>query len=80
MQIQKTTRNTPNMGARVLRAFRRMERRQQRPRGAFGRYASVYVDGQWWIEDTEIGITYRVQDARGYSREIVDGFRFEACD
>ena len=81
----KTERNTPTMGARVLRAFRKFALQHGRPLGrtvtvAGGsivtrpRYNSDFEHGQWWITDKRSGAQWSVNDASVEGRE---GFSFE---
>ena len=72
----KTERNTPTMGARVKRAFRKFALQHGRPLGrtvtvAGGsivtrpRYNSDFEHGQWWITDLDTGAEWSVCDAEG---------------
>jgi Na+-translocating ferredoxin:NAD+ oxidoreductase RnfG subunit len=69
----KTERNTPGMGKRVERAFRRWHH------SVHGFHPTrVQVDfehGQWWASNPLTGASWSVVDAEG--GDSVDGFSFE---
>jgi hypothetical protein len=89
----KTERNTPTMGARVERAFRKSteryraylpEDRGYSRRNAAGnigkvrRVDSFFEHGQWWITDLDTGDQWAVNDAEGSEANgVFDGFCFE---
>ena len=81
----KTERNTPTMGARVKRAFRKSRLNiracypPERKRKGFyrRRVCSNFEHGQWWITDLDTGAQWSVCDGVGFEADGFDGFCFE---
>jgi hypothetical protein len=88
----KTERNTPTMGARVLRAFQKWARANGRSTRRTvtvaggrietrARYNADFEHGQWWITDLDTGDQWAVNDAEGSEANgengVFDGFCFE---
>ena len=73
----KTERNTPTMGARILRAFRKWHK-INRPSEPNRRLDTFFEHGQWWAQNPFNGAQWSVCDAEGTEANgVFDGFCFE---
>ena len=78
----KTERNTPTMGARVLRAFRKWVKHNRPSHPVRSGLVVFFEHGQWWAEMTDAGEQWSVCDMEPQSCQEAleygaDGFCFE---
>ena len=73
----KTELNTPTMGARALRAFKKWYRANH-VSGGTARLDVFFEHGQWWAQNLHDGAQWSVDDAEGSEASgVFNGFCFE---
>jgi hypothetical protein len=73
-----TERNTPTMGARVLRAFRKWHKTNRPTVPNRTGLDTFFEHGQWFAQELTTGAQWSVNDAEGTEANgVFDGFCFE---